>query len=62
MSSDPGPEYGDRPIDYWPTETGWAADLTEDEAEAEWAAEWDDADSAAYQARVEASLESEAGS
>jgi hypothetical protein len=32
-----------------------------DEAEADWAAEWDDADSNAYQARVEAGLEPEAG-
>ena len=31
------------------------------EAEADWAAEWDDADSNAYQARVEAGLEPEAG-
>jgi hypothetical protein len=30
-------------------------------AEADWAAEWDDADSNAYQARVEAGLEPEAG-
>jgi hypothetical protein len=33
----------------------------EAEIEADWADEWDDADSARYQARVEAGLEPEAG-
>jgi hypothetical protein len=33
----------------------------EAEIEADWANEWDDADSNAYQARVEAGLEPEAG-
>jgi hypothetical protein len=32
-----------------------------DEAEADWADEWDSADSAAYEARVEAGLDPEAG-
>jgi hypothetical protein len=40
---------------------GAQADLAEAEIEADWANEWDDADSNAYQARVEAGLEPEAG-
>jgi hypothetical protein len=43
------------------TGPGWDTPLeTDPEAEAEWAGEWDSADSAAYQARVEAGLEPEA--
>jgi hypothetical protein len=45
--------------DLW-TGPGWDTPLaTDPEAEAEWADEWDSADSAAYQARVEAGLEPE---
>ena len=45
--------------DLW-TGPGWDPPLgTGPEAEAEWATEWDSADSAAYQARVEAGLEPE---
>ena len=46
--------------DLW-TGPGWDTPLATDaEAEAEWADEWDSADSAAYQARVEAEPEPEA--
>jgi hypothetical protein len=54
------PEPEDEPVPY--TLTADAEDMldAEAEAEAEWLDEWDCADSAAYQARVEAGLEPEA--
>jgi hypothetical protein len=54
-------ELGDDPVPY--VLTPGAEELLEAEAgaEAEWADEWDSADSNAYQARVEAGLEPEAG-
>jgi hypothetical protein len=61
LTGRPGPSC---PVPY--TLTAWAeAALAEPEPEPElqpdWSREWDCADSAAYQARVEAGLEPEAG-
>ena len=64
----PGPEpdrivFGprDQPVPYTLTpQAEEELDLAA-EAEADWGDEWDNADSAAYQARVEAGLEPEAG-
>jgi hypothetical protein len=63
----PGPEPdrivfgpGDQPVPYTLTPQADEELDAAAEAEAEWADEWDSADSAAYQARVEAGLEPEA--
>lgn len=47
-----------QPVPY--TLTPQAEEELDADAEADWAHEWDDADSAVYQARVEAGLEPEA--
>jgi len=51
----------DQPVPYTLTPQAEEELALADEAEADWAAEWDDADSAAYHARVEPELEPEAG-
>jgi hypothetical protein len=50
----------DQPVSYSLTPQAEEELALADEAEADWAGEWDDADSNAYQARVEAGLELEA--
>jgi hypothetical protein len=64
----PGPEpdrivFGppDQPVPDTPTPQAEEEPDLAAEAEADWGDEWDDADSAAYHARVEAGLEPEAG-
>lgn len=65
----PGPEpdrivFGprDQPVPYTLTpQAEEELDAAAIEAEADWADEWDSADSSAYQTRVEAGLEPEAG-
>jgi hypothetical protein len=53
---------GDEPVPYSLTAKAEVLlDAPDAEAEAEWAGEWDCADSDAYQARGEAGLEPEAG-